>query len=71
MVSQVSLFFYNYCIIINKSTRCTVCFSDPNGESERRTGGRRTRDLTDLLVTELELGVLWDKYGLVGDVEVN
>jgi hypothetical protein len=66
MVSQVSLSPYNYCIIINKSTRCTVRLSDPNGE-----GGRRTRDLTDLLVSQLELGVLWDEYGLVGDVVVN
>ena len=33
-------------------------------------GGRRSRDHTELLVSELELGVLWDEYGLVGDVVV-
>ena len=33
-------------------------------------GGRRSRDHTELLVCELELGVLWDEYGLVGDIVV-
>jgi hypothetical protein len=38
----------------------------PNGE-----GIRRCRKHTEALVEELELGVLWDEYGLVGDVVVN
>ena len=33
-------------------------------------GGRRSCDHTELLVSELELGVLWDEYGLVGDIVV-
>ncbi|OBZ70718.1 hypothetical protein A0H81_09500 [Grifola frondosa] len=31
-------------------------------------GGRRTRDHTEELVAAFELGVLWDEYGLVGDI---
>jgi hypothetical protein len=34
-------------------------------------GGRRSREHTELLVTELELGILWDEYGLVGDIIVS
>ena len=34
-------------------------------------GGRRTHELTDLLVDELELGVLWDEYGIIGDIMVS
>ena len=30
-------------------------------------GGQRSREHTEVLVSELELGVLWDEYGLVGD----
>lgn len=36
-----------------------------NGE-----GGRRSREHTELLVEEFELGDLWDEYGIVGDVVV-
>jgi len=46
--------------------KCTVPLRDPNG-----TGVRRTREHSGILVNELELGVLWDEYGLVGDVVVN
>lgn len=34
-------------------------------------GTRRTRAHIELLVTELELGVLWEDYGLVGDIVVS
>ena len=34
-------------------------------------GGRRTHKLTDLLVDKLELGVLWDEYGIIGDIMVS
>jgi hypothetical protein len=34
-------------------------------------GGRRSREHTELLVTELELGILWDEYGLVGNIIVS
>jgi hypothetical protein len=33
-------------------------------------GGRRSREHTEMLVSELELGVLWDEYGLVGNLVV-
>jgi len=46
--------------------RCTAPACDLDcGESTRRS-----REHTELLVEELELGVLWDEYGLVGDVVV-
>ena len=47
------------------NARCTGPLNKPDSE-----GGRRTRELTDLLVDELELGILWDEYGLVGDIVV-
>jgi len=47
------------------SARCTANKKDLDGEA-----GRRSRDHTELLVSEFELGVLWDEYGLVGDVIV-
>ena len=33
-------------------------------------GGWHSHEHTEVLVSELELGVLWDKYGLVGDLVV-
>jgi hypothetical protein len=45
--------------------RCTARYNNLDGG-----GGRRSREHTELLVSELELGVLWDEYGLVGDVVV-
>lgn len=45
--------------------RCTAQQNNLDGG-----GGRRSRDHTELLVRELELGVLWDEYGLVGDIVV-
>jgi hypothetical protein len=40
--------------------------NDPEGE-----GTRRSRKHTEQLVEVLQLGVLWDEYGLVGDIVVN
>jgi hypothetical protein len=40
--------------------------NDPGGE-----GTRRSRKHTEKLVEVLQLGVLWDEYGLVGDIVVN
>ena len=33
-------------------------------------GGRRSREHTEALMSEFELGILWDEYGLVGDLVV-
>ena len=33
-------------------------------------GGRCSREHTELLVHEFELGDLWEEYGIVGDVVV-
>jgi hypothetical protein len=32
---------------------------------------RRSQAHTELLVEEFELGMLWDEYGLVGDIVVH
>jgi hypothetical protein len=34
-------------------------------------GGRRSREHMEALVSELELGILWVEYGLVGDLVVS
>lgn len=36
-----------------------------------KLGVRRCREHMDALVEALELGALWDDYGLVGDLVVN
>jgi hypothetical protein len=46
--------------------RCTA----PADGLDDGTYGRRSREHTNLLVEEFELGVLWDEYGLVGDIVV-
>lgn len=45
--------------------RCTARKDDLDGG-----GGHRSREHTELLVSEFELGTLWDEYGLVGDIIV-
>ncbi|KAG2110399.1 uncharacterized protein F5147DRAFT_745329 [Suillus discolor] len=52
------------CIVQNWCPKCTALADGlDNG-----TYGRRSRDHTEVLVEEFELGVLWDEYGLVGDI---
>ncbi|KZP25932.1 hypothetical protein FIBSPDRAFT_732975 [Athelia psychrophila] len=51
------------CIVQGWCPKCTVPLDSPD-----TLGSRRTRAHSDLLVTELELGVLWEEYGLVGDI---
>jgi hypothetical protein len=46
------------------------CTAPANGLDDEKCG-RRSRDHTDVLVETFELGVLWDEYGLVGDVIVS
>jgi hypothetical protein len=53
------------CLI--KSTRCTARANHLEDDVPRS----RTREHTNTLVEELELGILWDEYGLVGDIVVS
>ena len=65
LVSKVrrTLFSNEYYIL--PYHRCTARPDDLDGESTRRT-----RAHSDTIVEELELGVLWDEYGLIGDIVV-
>jgi hypothetical protein len=66
MVSQVSFYYYKAIPAPNLVViRCTAHQNNLDGG-----GGRRSRDHTELVVSELELGVLWEEYGLVGDIVV-
>ena len=47
--------------------RCTAPSRDLDGYRHLR----RSSTHTDMLGEEFELGVLWDEYGIVGDVIVN
>ncbi|OBZ77541.1 hypothetical protein A0H81_01910 [Grifola frondosa] len=51
----------------NAVFRCTA----PNHDLDGAGGGRRTREHTEALVADFELGVLWNEYGLVGDIVVS
>ncbi|KAG2337208.1 hypothetical protein BDR05DRAFT_978582 [Suillus weaverae] len=52
------------CIVQNWCPKCTT----PADSLNDGTYGWRSRDHTEVLVEEFELGVLWDEYGLVGDI---
>jgi len=47
--------------------RCTA----PANDLDSGHHVHRSQAHTELLVKEFELGVLWDEYGLVGDVVVS
>jgi hypothetical protein len=51
--------------ILNYS-RCTARSTHLESDALRS----RTREHTNLLVEELDLGILWDEYGLVGNIIV-
>ncbi|KAG2048436.1 hypothetical protein BDR06DRAFT_1072550 [Suillus hirtellus] len=55
------------CIVQNWCPKCTA----PADGLDNGTYGRHSRDHTKVLVEEFELGVLWDEYGLVGDIVVS
>ena len=48
-------------------TRCTA----PADNLDDPDAIRRTREYTETLVQRLELGELWDDYGIVGDIIVS
>ncbi|GBE83019.1 hypothetical protein SCP_0500620 [Sparassis crispa] len=52
------------CVISGWCPKCTAPRNDLDGPGY----GLRCHEHTELLVRELELGVLWDEYGLVGDI---
>lgn len=52
-------------LIVN--LRCLARASDLDGDDPLP----RCRAHTNVLVEELELGMLWDEYGLVGDIVVS
>lgn len=54
-------------LLMSHLWRCT----SPPGEFDSKEFVRRSREHTEVLVEELELGVLWETYGLVGDLVVS
>ena len=54
------------CMITDKPFRCTA----PANDLDSGQHVRRSQAHAELLVEEFELGMLWDEYGLVGDVVV-
>ena len=58
-------FFTYLCTVTHWCYSCTAKSDDLDGG-----GGPRSREHTELLVCSFELGVLWDEYGLIGDIVV-
>ncbi|KAL7278946.1 hypothetical protein ACG7TL_006778 [Trametes sanguinea] len=46
---------------------CPICLT-PKGKLEEGISLGRSRDHTELIVREFELGKLWNEYGIVGDI---
>jgi hypothetical protein len=65
VVSEVSSYKLLLLISLQGYARCTA---PPSNLDQKAT--RRCHEHTDLLVAEWELGVLWDEYGIVGDIVV-
>jgi len=68
LVSKVRIFEEQTISIL--LTMCLSRCTAPADGLDEGTHGRRSRDHTEMLVEEFELGILWDEYGLVGDVVV-
>jgi hypothetical protein len=68
LVSKVRIFVLQITsiLLIMCLSRCTA----PADGLDEGTYGQHSCDHTEMLVEEFELGVLWDEYGLVGDVVV-
>jgi hypothetical protein len=58
--------FIIYCNTFIIRNRCTARPEDLDGE-----GGRRSHEHTDALLDLLDLKMLWDDYGIVGDIIVS
>jgi hypothetical protein len=57
---------FQFTYITDKPFRCTA----PAKDLDSGQHVRRSQAHTELLVEEFELGMLWDEYGLVGDIVV-
>ena len=53
-------------MLTDKSSRCTAPYN--NLDSGHHT--RRSQAHTELLAEKFELGILWNEYGVVGDIIV-
>ena len=65
LVSEVRNSIFGLIASFSFCIRCSANPEDLDGELTRRT-----RQHSDAIVEELELGVLWHEYGLVGDIVV-
>ena len=54
-------------VMLMASSRCTAPAEDLDGDIYLS----HSREQTELISAEFELGQLWDKYGLVGDIVVS
>ena len=63
--SVINQFRYS-CLCLRSLSRCTAPADDLNGERYPP----HSKEHTELISAEFELGQLWDEYGLVGDVVV-
>jgi hypothetical protein len=52
-------------VVLIMFIRCTAQPFDLDGD-----GGARTRELVDVLIEEVDLGTLWDEWGIIGDITV-
>ncbi|KAG0703017.1 hypothetical protein DFH29DRAFT_982081 [Suillus ampliporus] len=57
-----------HCSLASFKTGAQSIYTAPADGLDNGTYGRCSRDHTEVLVEEFELGVLWDEYGLVGDI---
>ena len=60
------VFSYLNLMLTDKSSRCTAPYN--NLDSGHHT--RRSQAHTELLAEKFELGILWNEYGVVGDIIV-
>jgi hypothetical protein len=66
LVCQVSNQLCSRDILLTPDFRCTA----PAKDLDAGHHVRRSQAHSELLVEEFELGMLWDEYGLVGDIAV-
>jgi hypothetical protein len=65
--AQSTSSYYSHETLLTNFFRCTA----PAADLDSKRHVRRSQAHTELLVEGFELSVLWDEYGLVGDVVVS